>query len=178
MLVPGIIRYDFPSEIADKTVKFLNKKKDAEWQDSQVGSGFTRIHIRSSMGINLELSNPEISDKIKEIFLKCLSHYLDYFDISVTGDEGLQVLKYKNSDKYEYHSDSSWESYRTVSVLIYLNPKEYTGGETHFKFFDLYVKPDTPSIVIFPSDYAYLHSALPVKTGTKYVIVTWLSDKK
>ena len=36
------------------------------------------------------------------------------------------------------------------------------------------VKPDTPSLVLFPSNYAYSHTALPVDSGTKYALVTWL----
>ena len=43
--------------------------------------------------------------------------------------------------------------------------------------FSIKIKPSPGMLAIFPANYAYSHIAHPVKTGTKYAIVTWLHDQ-
>lgn len=178
-LSPGIKRYDFPEDLAKKIVKKLNKLKDDDWNNSLVGSfeGSYRSHIRSSLGQSLILIDEELFQNTKKIMIDCVKDYCKEFSMEVQSDEGLNVLRYDNDDKYEFHVDGDWSSYRTLSVLIYLNPNEYSGGETFFKHFNLGIKPKAPSIVLFPSNYPYMHAAQPVTSGRKYVIVSWLNDR-
>ena len=42
------------------------------------------------------------------------------------------------------------------------------------EYFEENIKPEAPALVLFPSNYAYAHRAMPVIKGTKYAIVTWL----
>jgi predicted 2-oxoglutarate/Fe(II)-dependent dioxygenase YbiX len=119
---------------------------------------------------------PIAAARVKEIFIECVNEYCNEYATSVTQDEGLTLLKYTDGNKYDYHADGEWSIYRTVSGIIYLNPQDYVGGETHFKLFDLNLKPESPSIALFPSNYAYMHAAMPVKSGTKYIFVTWMND--
>lgn len=176
-LVPGVFQYHFPENLAKECVKSLDKISENHWQNSLVGSGQRRFSLRSSKDFNLDQGLPEISQKIRSYFYESVKHYVEYFETSVVQDEGFQVLKYEDYDEYDYHVDSAWDMYRTVSALIYLNPDKYEGGHTHFKYFNLSVKPESPAIVLFPSNYLYLHSATPVTKGKKYIIVSWLSDK-
>lgn len=175
-LVPGIMRYDFPEELAKKTIKYLSSVKDKEWTASLIGDGDLAKHIRSSTNIGLDISNPELAKEIRSYLLACVKNYSKEFDVELFSDEGLTVLKYEDYDKYEYHVDKGPESTRAVSILIYLNPKSYEGGNTSFKYFNYEVSPESPSIVIFPSNYPYSHSAMPVEKGIKYIIVSWISD--
>lgn len=175
-LAPGVFEYSFPEALAKDCVKYLEKLSYEEWEDSLVGAGRTALSIRSSEGYNID-NVQALSNKIRENFYECVRHYTRHFETSVVQDEGLNVLKYEGADNYTYHVDASWDMYRTISALIYLNPNKYEGGHTHFKYFDLSVKPENPSIVLFPSNYLYLHSAKPVTKGRKYVVVTWLNDK-
>ena len=39
------------------------------------------------------------------------------------------------------------------------------------------IKPEKPALVLFPSNYAYTHRAMPVVEGTKYAVVTWLGHQ-
>jgi len=176
-LAQAIFQYEFPEDIAKQTIKQLNKTSESDWQQSLIGNNELKSYIRSSSGLALDVFMPDLSQKVRQNFYSCVKHYTNYFDIIVTQDEGLNVLKYENSDSYDFHVDGSWDMYRTVSALIYLNPSQYEGGETYFKHFDISVKPENPSIVLFPSDYAYLHAAMPVTKGKKYVIVSWMNDK-
>jgi len=177
VLAFGINRYDFPEDLAKKIVKKLNKNKD--WEPSLVGGGNMgdlKISIRSSFGANLYGIDKDLATLAKSHITQCVKDYSKEFSIDTRKDEGLNVLKYEDYDKYEYHTDAGWNTYRVFSGLIYLNPQEYAGGETHFKYLDLGIKPSTPSVVLFPSNYMYLHSAMPLISGKKYVIVTWFND--
>lgn len=175
-LAPGVFEYPFPKDLAKDCIKYLEKISYDEWQDSLVGGGVTALSVRSSEGYNID-QIPSLSNKIRENFYESVKQYVKYFSTSVIQDEGLNVLRYEGADNYTYHVDASWDMYRTISALIYLNPDKYEGGHTHFKYFDLSIKPENPAIVLFPSNYLYLHSAKPVSKGRKYVIVTWLNDK-
>lgn len=89
--------------------------------------------------------------------------------------EGFNLLRYEGGEEYHAHYDGATSSHRAISPILYLND-DYTGGELEFVNFDLTIKPKAGSMYIFPSNYAYAHIAHPVKTGTKYAIVTWLHD--
>ena len=175
LLAPGVERYDFPEELAQDIIKMLEKDTTISWDRSLTGFG-NENEMRTSQQLNFESEVPFAAAKVRDVFVKCVNDYIERYDIKITQDEGLTLLKYSESKKYDYHADSDWTMYRTLSALIYLNPQAYEGGETHFKLFDLSVKPEKPSIVLFPSNYAYLHAAMPVIKGTKYVFVTWMND--
>jgi hypothetical protein len=179
-LAIGIIQYEFPEDLSKKIIKKLNKLKSEQWMPSLVGGsgpGHLKTYIRSSEVVDLYNLDDELAKDTRKYLIECVKDYCNLFNIEVFSDEGLGILKYESDDKYEYHVDSGWETYRTVSALIYLNPTEYEGGHTHFKYFDVGVKPDKPSLVLFPSNFSYLHAAMPVTSGKKYIIVTWLNDR-
>lgn len=177
-MAPGIVRYELPSEVAKKTIKYLSSLKDTAWSESAIGMGVVSRHVRSSKGIDFDVLNPILSKELRSYLLACLKDYSDIYSISLVSDEGLNVLKYEDYDKYEYHTDDGPDTSRTVSILIYLNPQEYEGGQTDFKFFGISIDPPSPSIVIFPSNYPYNHAAMPVTKGTKYIVVSWLTEKR
>ena len=64
--------------------------------------------------------------------------------------------------------------HRQMSMVAYLND-EYEGGELEFINFDLKIKPQKGSVILFPSAFPYAHIAHPVDIGTKYAMVTWFS---
>lgn len=175
ILAPAVFMYEFPFDLAKDLVDSFDDY--VEWDHSAVGIQADKDqNIRTSQSFPFELEMPFASEKVKKIMVDCVNDYMRHHNINVTQDEGLDLLRYEVSNKYDYHTDADWRMYRTVSMLIYLNPSEYEGGETHFKHFDINVKPDHPAVVIFPSNYAYEHSAKPVTKGVKYVFVTWGND--
>lgn len=173
-IFPGAVKFDFPEKLAKSIIKETKKSK-LEWQESAVGSGSVLKHVRSSQTFGLE--RLEISSEIRDILYDCVKKYCNYYGISIYSDEGLDLLRYKDYDKYEYHVDDFGQKGRTVSCLIYLNPTEYEGGGTTFKHFNYTINPEKPALVLFPSNYSYLHAAEPVTSGIKYIVVTWMSDK-
>ena len=66
---------------------------------------------------------------------------------------------------------------RSVSAICYLND-DYEGGELEFVNFKLKIKPQAGMMILFPSNFAYMHIAHPVTSGTKYAMVTWIRDRQ
>ena len=106
-----------------------------------------------------------------------LKKYLENYDslgyVQIKEDTGYMLLRYKIGDYVKKHVDTSSEQHRTLSCSLILND-DYDGGE--MSFFDGEVKPDLKrgDLVIFPSSFTYPHEVLPVKSGTRYSIITWV----
>ena len=86
------------------------------------------------------------------------------------------MIKYNVGDAYPKHYDGPTRLGRHISAILYLND-DYEGGELYFPLFDITIKPMKGMLILFPSNYAYQHEALPVTAGTKYAIVTWMHDR-
>lgn len=118
-----------------------------------------------------------IQELIATKLQKYVNDYCSKYEINIHFDEGYTLLRYKGGQEYKAHCDYAPHNPRHLSALILLNPTEYKGGGTYFTHFDEMVKPDKPSLVLFPSQWAYAHQAMPVISGTKYAIVTWLGHQ-
>jgi hypothetical protein len=109
-------------------------------------------------------------------FVRNVWHYInDYgirYDRSFTSLESVNVNRYLPGQRYHVHADAAGKSPRVISALVYLND-DFTGGETEFVHFDERVTPQAGRLVIFPSNYAYAHAALPPTQGIKYSAAFW-----
>jgi len=175
-LAIGINQYEIPEDLADNIIRSCKESTSNIWNKSVLSHQDSGQDIRTSSDFNLDSVFPELAKTLKHYVDWAVQGYCNEYQISVTQSEGLDLLRYESGQKYDFHYDTDWHYYRTVSILVYLNPAEYSGGETHFKHFDVKVKPEKPSIVVFPSSYAYLHSALPVISGEKFIVVSWMND--
>jgi prolyl 4-hydroxylase len=106
-----------------------------------------------------------------------------------------QVAKYVAGQQYGHHFDGfsrqggpaglkelTVGGNRLVTVLIYLNNVD-EGGETHFSWMDLKIRPTKgTALVFFPStadgefDVQTMHAALPA-VDTKYVSQVWVRER-
>ena len=95
-----------------------------------------------------------------------------------TKEEAFNFIKYEPGHHFMEHHDHGYSYNCVVSLVAYIND-DYEGGEIYFRLQNLEIKPEAGDLVIFPSNYMYPHQAKPVKSGTKYSIVTMLdySDK-
>jgi hypothetical protein len=117
----------------------------------------------------------EMHDIIKPVFTHYEDEYMQEFKINVRSwHSRLEFLRYDVGQFFEDHIDTVPGITRTVSAVLYLND-DYEGGEIYFSRFDLKIKPEKNSLILFPSNYVYNHSAEPVKKGTKYAIATFLA---
>ena len=92
--------------------------------------------------------------------------------LDVRGDTGYDFLKYETGGFYKQHLDDGTDTTRRISITLLLN-EEYEGGEFQF-FGDYKVTGKTGSAIIFPSNFCYPHEILPIKSGTRYSIITWM----
>ncbi len=174
-IFPGAVQFDFSKKLAKEIIKEVEKSK-YPWMDSSIGTGSVAKHVRSSLSFGLD--SLDISHKeVRPYMYECVKQYAEYYNVEVNKDDGLSLLKYESYDKYEFHTDYGVGNNRQVSCLIYLNPGEYEGGGTTFKHFKYTISPVEPTLVLFPSNYPYLHAADPVSRGKKYIIVTWMTDQ-
>ena len=90
--------------------------------------------------------------------------------------EELRIKRYNSDseDRFDAHVDvTNCETMkRYLALLFYLND-DFTGGETSFIGYDS-VKPKQGSVLVFPPTWQYPHAGLPVQTGTKYIMSTYL----
>ena len=94
--------------------------------------------------------------------------------------EKATILRYEQSQEYKWHIDQPLPlnllltpygcETRNWSIVLYLND-DFEGGETQV-LEDVYT-PKKGTALVFPSSWHYPHTALPVKQGIKYALVTW-----
>lgn len=116
----------------------------------------------------------KIDKQIFESVGKACSIYYKKFDkFKISKDSGYELLRYEKNGFFEEHVDSYSHAHRTLSCSLILNDN-FEGGE--FSFFNEKIIHSLKkgSAIFFPSNFMYPHSILPVKSGIRYSIVTWL----
>lgn len=179
LLGPGIVKFPFSKKIALSVLDECKKLSEDSWINSEVyedGKG----HVNKSQRNNKSLPLQQINDSLNKEVLKAVDMnsnlYKGMYSINFENNEGIDVLKYNPGEYFLKHYDGSINRYRTVSLLVYLNPGEYSGGETKFYNFNLSVNPTEPCMIFFPSNYPYAHSSNEIISGTKYILVSWFND--
>lgn len=175
-LAPAIWSYPLVPDRAEAIVATLRGLPEDAWDPSLVLDHDEPQESRTSASLRWDDSLRTLRLTLRAMFDACLRDYNRSFRTGADMVERVGVLRYLPGETYRPHVDSSWKSYRVVSGLIYLDPASYTGGETWFPRFEVAVKPERPAVVLFPSNYAYLHEARQVDEGVKYVAVTWVND--
>ena len=124
-----------------------------------------------------------MSNRVIELVRKAYAKEIEpFFNCKLRSLETPQILRYTQGSHYRPHADSdvldhetgAWKKVkdRDYSLLIYLDD-EYEGGELIFPNFDFRLRPEAGMLVAFPSDYRYLHGAMPVLSGVRHAIVSW-----
>jgi predicted 2-oxoglutarate/Fe(II)-dependent dioxygenase YbiX len=162
----------------------LNEYKNSnEWLDTMVGiNNHVNKEIRNCTTIELSLNETIqknknvrkiLDDEVFKSTKKAIKIYNEKFkQTHISKDSGYQLLKYKKGCFYTQHVDSFTEMPRTISCSFILNDN-FKGGE--FSFFDNNViySLKKGSAIMFPSNFLYPHSVLPIINGVRYSIVTW-----
>ena len=106
------------------------------------------------------------------------------WNFDINGMEELQLTRYHEGDYYNWHTDGNGvipllptqpDIVRKVSVSVILND-DYTGGELDFMHTDTITSNKTGTVIMFPS--YFMHKVKPVKTGTRYSLVAWITGPK
>jgi hypothetical protein len=146
-------------------------------------SNISNYRTNSTLGLTRYAHENETIREINNDFFNITFAGMNYYYRKFNPDgifrykEGFDLLKYQAGQEYKAHHDGDTGLGRAYSPILYLND-DYSGGELEFVNFNITIKPKAGMLVIFPSSYPYAHIAHPVKTGTKYAIVTWLHDRE
>jgi len=88
----------------------------------------------------------------------------------------IQILKYEVESHYTFHTDQSPNSNRQWSSIFFAN-EDYEGGDLIISTPDggarNNIKKKKNRLVIWPSNFMYPHTVLPVTKGIRYTIVSW-----
>jgi len=171
--------------ISDKLCSdILNEYENSnEWKDTLIGDkGDINKKIRNCTTV--EISSNKVIEKNKNIrkslddeVFKCTKKAIQKYNekfkqAHISKDSGYQLLKYEKGGFYTQHIDSFTKIPRTISCSFTLN-NNFKGGE--FSFFNNKITYSLKkgSVIMFPSNFLYPHSVLPITNGTRYSIVTW-----
>lgn len=158
---------------------------DISWTHAQTfGKGsFQNTRTNLDLGItslSMLTGNAILQNIHNQMYIMLLAATAPYFEKYKIEEyiyhEPYNMLKYRAGEQYYGHYDGSTASGRAISAVVYLN-SNYEGGELEFPNFGLKIKPEPGMLILFPSNFAYRHIAHPIKSGTKYALVTWLRDR-
>lgn len=177
----------------DNIISWYEKNIQEEY-NSQVVSGLdTEIRSSTSMLVpyesEVDLLLARSVNGVLKAYIEHLNLTIPYQDDYVVSNfladqlqsEQYQINKYTEGQQYVWHCDQGTDAVnrpgifaRQFSSVIYLND-DFDGGETEFVFG--HIVPKKGWSVIFPSNFMYVHTARPVRNGTKYACASWLTPK-
>jgi hypothetical protein len=184
----GIVLYRNALKNSDLIIEALenvlskNNTGHNKWKEATTGDGdyiksyrnCYDFHISESILNSITEDIPELTDiymKTKDAIVECLYDYETRFNIRMDYMEEINYIKYGIGQHFKQHGDDGFSYSSTVSTVAYLND-DYEGGELAFNNLGFKIKPKIGDIILFPSNFIFMHEALPVKSGVKYSAVT------
>ena len=142
------------------------------WRQGTAGNSIDpKVRITDIHDLDKET---DLHKELLETFVDGINEYgKKYSQCRIKGGEHLRVGRYGVGGYYGPHADSGG-SERTLSGLLYLN-NDFKGGELNFVHQDLTIKPEEGLLVLFPSNFLFVHQSMPLTEGKKYVCISWFS---
>ena len=98
-----------------------------------------------------------------------------FSNIYNSNDTGYKIQKYdRGKGYYNYHNDFEYSNkgVRVITFIWYLNDVE-EGGETEF-IDGTIIKPKKGQLLLFPSDWTYMHKGNMPLSNDKYICTGWI----
>ena len=173
----------------EKVTKFIDSLNDdieegwseLRWANSGVGGAGSVTSFRTSLGcVLIPLMKPYEPTDLSRLFDEAVRNPVEEVIMDYTREhmipmgmfEPYSVLKYMPESEYHAHYDHFRDNARVFSVVAILGEPE-SGGQLEFPTFNTTVEPKFGSVIVFPSNFPYLHIAHPVESGVKYSLVSW-----
>ena len=170
--------YDNAFNNCDEILALIYAKGEGVWSRARVGATDV-IGVESKTRTNdmafiefLSLTNPVPVYEFGQRLYRYLDSYGKRYQVAFSKIEAACMNRYEINQEYKAHADDGPGHDRVISALVYMNDVP-EGGETYFPLFDVSVEPKQGRLVIFPSNYAYLHEARPPSSGVKYSMAIW-----
>lgn len=147
----------------------ITKWKSWGPSDNKVVYGKQKVINSSNSEFNDSKFDSFIIRTIKNAIIECSEDYSKRYSIEIGNLTPLSISKYFEGQSMGPHVDSYEDDIKQVlSIVLYLND-DYTGGELYFKNQDIKIKPESGSLIAFPSTDPYFHESLTVTSGIKYI---------
>jgi hypothetical protein len=179
--VPGVHIYD---NVWPKSMDFLNQLLNKDfWEQNKENKNY-RKWVREDFFDNQQFtkdngkqadtcwiySHPDANKEIGGP----LNSYLYHWNLDPKSRESLRITRYSSGEFFGSHSDDTFATPRTVSIVYYPND-DYEGGELEFIHFGVKIKPKANQLFVFPSSYAYEHKIHEIGEGNpRWTIVSFL----
>jgi len=112
------------------------------------------------------------SEYIEPVRQAVHSHYSPHYGINLEFEEATNFVKYTEGQHFELHPDHGFSYCAVTSTIGWLNDG-YEGGELVLPNMDIKFTPEAGDLMVFPSNYPYVHKSLPIiGDKTKYSAVT------
>jgi hypothetical protein len=178
--------------IIDRLENVLNDETNSyNYADAMVGYGIKMPEYRDCFDFKYKKSDiaedqseaglalHSLADDTYSRQVQAVKHYTKHYNIGeLRYWEATNYIKYGPGQHFQEHHDHGFSYNCVVSIVAFPND-DYEGGELYFRLHNVTIKPKAGDIYVFPSNFMYPHRAMPVKSGTKYSMVTMLdySDK-
>jgi len=179
--IPGVHIYD---NVWPDSMTFFNSLLTKEFWDLHEGDGNYRKWVREDFFDDVEYtrengkqadtcwiySYPEANRAIWPV----LKSYCYHWNIDAKSRESLRITRFSNGEFFGAHSDDTFATPRTISIVYYPND-DYEGGELEFIHFGVKIKPKAGQLFVFPSAYPYEHQIHEIKSGNpRWTVVSFL----
>jgi len=172
-----------PEKIFCNFFKFANQ---AEYKPAGVSIGNKQVintNERNVSGFNINNNTPSLTEAhwynfICSLFGELIEKYKQDTNVVMNVDtiQTIEILKYEVGGFYKYHTDHCSGFPRTISGVYLLNDN-YKGGELCFRSADRKeeqkIEVKTNRFILWPSNFLYPHTVMPVTEGTRYSLVCW-----
>jgi hypothetical protein len=194
VIIPGLVLYKNilleGNKIIDDIENVLSNSSNYKWSPAMVGNRQRVPDYRDCLDFKFKKSTIVGTDENSEIIKESWQYLYDSMNAAVKDYcvmypmepleywESINLVKYFPGNHFQTHADDGASYKSVVSLVGYLNDN-YSGGEITFPAHDITIKPEAGDLIIFPSNYMFMHRAMPVTDGIKYSVVTMLdySDK-
>tara|TARA_R110002020_G_scaffold311290_3_gene526930 strand:+ start:4378 stop:4977 length:600 start_codon:yes stop_codon:yes gene_type:complete len=172
-------------EALDCLIKICKKK---EFEKATIYTGgekkILNEKIRKTENISLSalqsksMTDVHWSNYLNKIFCIFIKDYIKLNNLkqNLRSIFDIQLLKYTLGGHYIFHTDDTLAMHRIYSCVFLIND-DYEGGELAFKYPKsdeiLKVEKKKNRLIIFPSNFLYPHTVLPVTKGERYSVVAW-----
>lgn len=129
------------------------------------------------------------SDELNEILARIEERLALLLGCSRRHLEEWQATRYRKNDHFDYHVDGgNWEhtaaGERKRSIIMYLDTPR-RGGETSFRALNRTIAARAGRLLVWNNllptgkcNFAMIHAGLPVKNGTKTILVSWERERQ
>jgi hypothetical protein len=115
-----------------------------------------------------------VLEKLNDIFKLVHKKSIDLYDVEINRFQksAIHLVKFVKGFYLKPHVDTLSVEGNHVASVYYIND-DYVGGEISFPEYDLKIKPQANSLIIFPGNENYVHEVKKIIDKDRYSSAMW-----